>query len=242
MRVQREYRFSKVFNFRDLGGYPGLDGRPVRWRRLFRSDSLASLGDDDRAAFEALGIRTVVDLRRSAELDLQGRVPEWGGLTHHHIPPEHLEWEHNPYVDGADPARYLADRYRDLADEGATGLAAAIGVISDEQAIPAVVHCVAGKDRTGVLIALTLSLLGVSDADIDADYSLSSAGNEAFVAWAQANGRPDLVMRPWFYSVPGTMAMFLTELRARHGSVERYLSAAGLTAAQIGALRTHLLD
>jgi protein-tyrosine phosphatase len=239
--VQREYRFSRVFNFRDLGGYPGQDGRPVRWRRLFRSDSLAGLVEDDRAAFDALAIRTVVDLRRSYELEQQGRVPEWNGLSYRHMPPDHREWGHSPYQDGADPIRYLADRYRDMAEEGAIGLAAAIGVIAEEGTAPAVIHCVAGKDRTGVLIALTLALLGVADADIDADYTLSTAGNERFVAWAQANGRPELVMRPWYYSPPGTMALFLAELRERHGTVERYLAGAGLDPARVAALRAHLL-
>jgi protein-tyrosine phosphatase len=239
--VQRDYRFSKVFNFRDLGGYPGLDGRPVRWRRLFRSDSLAGLVDEDRATFDALGIRTVIDLRRPSELAQQGRVPEWDGLAYHHIPPDHVEWHYNPYRDGDEVVRYLADRYRDMAEEGAAGLAAAIDVIADERAAPTVVHCVAGKDRTGVLIALTLALLGVADADIDADYTLSTPGNRRYVAWAQLNGHPDAVMRPWFHSEPGTMALFLSELRGRHGSVERYLTGAGLKPDRIAALRAHLL-
>jgi protein-tyrosine phosphatase len=240
--VQREYQFSRVFNFRDLGGYPGQDGRLVRWRRLFRSDSLSSLTDDDRTAFEALAIRTVVDLRRPYELAQYGRVPEWDGLSYRHMPPEHREWGHNPYQDGADPIRYLADRYRDMAEEGAAELAAAVGVLADERAAPAVVHCVAGKDRTGVLIALTLAVLGVADAEIDADYAMSTVGNQRYVAWAQANGRPELIMRPWFYSPPGTMALFLSELRTRHGSVERYLTTAGLDPAQLTALRAHLLE
>jgi protein tyrosine/serine phosphatase len=239
--MQREYRFSKVFNFRDVGGYPGQDGRPVRWRRLFRSDSLSGLVDDDRAVFDTLGVRTVVDLRRAYELERQGRVPHWNGLAYHNIAPEHREWTVNPYQDGADPVRYLADRYRDMAEEGAAGLAAAIGVVADEQAAPVVVHCVAGKDRTGVVCALTLSLLGVSDDDIDADYARSTEGNRRYIAWVQGNGQPDLVMQPWFFSPPGTMALFLAELRERHGSVERYLTAAGLEPDQIDALRRHLL-
>lgn len=239
--MRREFRFSKVFNFRDVGGYRGQDGRLVRWRRLFRSDTLSGLGEADREEFLGLGVRTVVDLRREFEVERQGQVPQWDGLVRRSIAPEHREWFHTPYRDGADPVRYLADRYRDMVEEGAAGLAAAIGVIADRQAAPVVVHCVAGKDRTGVVCALTLALLGVTDADIDAEYARSTAGNQRYVAWAQANGQPDLEMLPWFRSPPGTVALFLTELRQRHGSVERYLTGAGLAPEQVTALRGHLL-
>jgi protein tyrosine/serine phosphatase len=239
--MQREFQFARVFNFRDVGGYPTRDGRSVRWRRLFRSDTLSGLTEPDRAAFQMLGIRTVLDLRRPTELERQGRVPDWDGLRHHHVAPEHREWTHTPYVDGTDPVRYLADRYRDLAEEGAAGLAAALAVIADERAAPLVVHCVAGKDRTGVVCALTLSLLGVADADIDTDYAQSTVGGERYLAWARANGKADLVAQPWFLSPPGTIALFLAELRERYGSVERYAVAAGLERGQIDALRAHLL-
>jgi protein tyrosine/serine phosphatase len=240
-QMRREFSFSRVFNFRDVGGYPAAGGRSVRWRRLFRSDTLSGLAEDDRAEFSSLGVRTVVDLRRQFEVERQGRVPEWDGLVHHSIPPEHREWFHTPYQDGADPVRYLADRYRDLVEEGAAGIATAVGVIADEQAAPVVVHCVAGKDRTGVICALTLSLLGVADADIDADYARSTRHNARFVEWARANGQADLQMLPWFRSPPGTMRLFLAELRHRHGSVEHYLTSAGLDPEQVIDLRRHLL-
>jgi protein tyrosine/serine phosphatase len=239
--IRRDIPFRQVFNFRDLGGLAGFRGRTVRWRRLFRSDSLSGLGEDDRHAFLELGVRTVVDLRRPYEIARQGRVPDWDGLTYHHIDPDHREWTETPWQDHLDPVRYLADRYLDLAEEGADGLAAAVGMVADERAAPVVVHCVAGKDRTGVVCALTLSVLGVSDADIDADYARSTAGSERYLAWARANGKPDLAMLPWFRSPPGAMRLFLSELRERHGSVERYLVAAGLTRGDVGGLRRHLL-
>lgn len=239
--MQREFRFSQVFNFRDLGGYQGLDGRTVRWRRLFRSDNLSGLMEVDRESFLALGVRTVVDLRRPYEVRRQGRVPDWDGLTYHHIPPEHQEWSENPWRDGLDVARYLADRYLDLIEEGAAGLARVLTVLADARAAPVVVHCVGGKDRTGVVCALTLSLLGVADQDIDADYARTTQGSERYFAWARANGQPDLVVHPWYRSPAGTMELFLAELRARYGSVERYVTEAGLDPEAIDALRAHLL-
>lgn len=240
-RQDRVIPFSRVFNFRDLGGVPARDGRTVRWRRLFRSDTLSGLSEDDREAFGSLGVRTVVDLRRPSEVEKHGRVPEWDGLEHRNIVLEHQEWTDKPYRDGDDPMRYLADRYRELVEEASDGIATAVGLIADERTAPVVVHCMAGKDRTGVLIALTLSLLGVPDDEIDAEYQLSTAGNERFIEWYRANGNPDAVMVPWFRSWPGTMRTFLSELRERHGSVERYLTGAGLAPDAIPALREHLL-
>jgi protein-tyrosine phosphatase len=240
--MQREYGFSQVFNFRDLGGYTTADGRLVRWRRVFRSDDLSRLVVGDQEMFLSLGVRTVLDLRREYEIAELGRVPEWDGLAYHNIDPRHREWDEIPYA-GGDPARYLADRYLDLAEQGAPRLAAAIGVIADQDAGPVVVHCVAGKDRTGVVCALTLSLLGVPDPDVAADYALSTTGGERWVAWARASGLVDFqVPSPLHPSPPEAMLLFLADLRQRYGSVERYLTEAGLAPAQITDLRTHLLS
>jgi protein tyrosine/serine phosphatase len=239
----RDHRFGRVCNFRDLGGYRTGDGREVRWGRLYRSDSLHALTEPDREAFEALGIRTVLDLRRPYEIERDGRVPDWNGIHWHHLYLEHREWTHTPYRHGGDLVRYLADRYRDMARESASGLAAALGVIADTDAAPVVVHCVAGKDRTGVVCALALALLGVPEEDIAAEYALSGANLrrhlELLLAENPEHFRPDAFP----LDTPAeAMRHFLAELRERHGSVEGYLTAAGLPPDRIGRLREHLLD
>ncbi len=234
--------FSTTFNFRDVGGYSGLDGRTVRRQRLYRSDSLHRLDEVDRAAFTALGIRTVIDLRRPYEVARDGRVPAFDSLVYQHIHPEHRQWEEVPYDERLGVARYLADRYLDLTETGAAGIATAVGVITEAETAPLVVHCVAGKDRTGIVCALTLSLLGVDDADIAADYALSAASAERFNAWFREQLSITTSVHPPFLASPAeTMLLFLAELRQRHGSVEGYLLDAGLTRDQFVALRAHLL-
>ena len=239
----RHIPLPATFNFRDVGGYLGHDGRTVRRGRLYRSDSLHRLDEQDRDAFAAIGVRTVIDLRRPTEVERDGRVPAYQGLTYRHIHPEHEDWAGTPHEEGVDLARYLADRYADLAQTGTAGLAEAIGLIADSANAPVVVHCVAGKDRTGIVCALTLAVLGVDDADITADYALSTEASARFSAWLAETmpGQAD-VPAPFLASPVEAMQLFLDELREGHGSVEAYLRSAGVTDEQLAALRDHLLD
>lgn len=235
-------RFNTLFNFRDVGGHAGHDGRTVRSGRLFRSDTPHRLAGADRTAFASFGVRTVLDLRRPHEVDRDGRIPDFAGLTWRHIHPEHAEWSDTPFQPGADLARYLADRYADLATTGTAGLAAAIGLIADESNAPLLVHCVAGKDRTGIVCGLTLAVLGVSDDDIATDYALSTAAGERFQAWFATTGMAVHPALPPLTCPEEAMLLFLAELRDSYGSVEGYLRHAGVSDAQVATLRDHLLE
>ncbi|MEU8182204.1 tyrosine-protein phosphatase [Micromonospora sp. NPDC049047] len=238
----RQTSLPATFNFRDVGGCLGHGDRPVRRGRLFRSDSLHRLTEQDRDAFVAIGIRTVIDLRRPTEVQRDGRVPAYQGLTYHNIHPEHDDWAGVPHDEGASLARYLADRYADLAQTGTAGLGEAVGLIADSANAPVVVHCVAGKDRTGIVCALTLAVLGVDDAQITADYALSSEGSARYSAWLAAINPDGVdVPAPFLASPAEAMQLFLDELREGHGSVEAYLRHAGVTDEQLAALRDHLL-
>jgi protein tyrosine/serine phosphatase len=249
--VERTVPFSTVFNFRDLGGYPAADGRSVRLRRLYRSDGLWRLTEDDFEGFSALGIRTVLDLRRPDELEADGRVADSLGLEYHHANFHADMWPQHT-LGPADMPRYLADRYAEMADGGLSGrnaVAPALRLIARaEEAGPLVFHCAAGKDRTGVLAALTLSLLGVSDDDIAGDYALSAESERRFHEWRRSLslGQPEEAghASAWVLNPCPAEAMhlFLTELRERYGSVEDYARRAGLTDAELVTLREHLLS
>jgi protein-tyrosine phosphatase len=94
-----------------------------------------------------------------------------------------------------------------------------------------------------VVCALTLAVLGVSDADIAVDYAMSTAAAERFSAWLASSGPPaNPPPLPFLSSPAEAMAQFLAELRERHGSVEDYLLAAGVTRRQLAGLRDHLLE
>lgn len=243
MTQSRSLPFSVTFNFRDVGGYAGLDGRTVRWRRLFRSDSLHRLDEADRESFAALGVRTVIDLRRPREIEQAGRIPAHHAPTYLHIYPKHAEWDAGSLAEQRDVERWLADRYLDLARDGREAIVDALRVIADDDAAPVVVHCMAGKDRTGVVCAVTLALLGVADADIAEDYALSEAATARMTKWLIAADPAFVPLPEQFMAAPaGAMSLFLRDLRARYGSVEGYVRDGGFTESELSALRGHLLD
>ena len=96
---ERGVAFADVYNFRDLGGYRTVDGQIVAWHRLYRSDDLGRLRDDDRDRFAGLGIRTVVDLRRPNEVAELGRIPELDGVAYHHVHLAHPPWPNQRVAD-----------------------------------------------------------------------------------------------------------------------------------------------
>jgi protein-tyrosine phosphatase len=222
-------------NFRDVGGCPVAGGGVIRTGVLYRSASLAGVRDDALAHLGELGIRTVIDLRRPSEVTKFGRVADAVGRRYVNIAPEHALWEDEPpYDEVAGVARYLADRYATLARDGATQYAEALRLMAAPEGTPTVVHCFAGKDRTGVLIAVTLALLGVADEAIAADYALSDA-------WSRAHSTLDIPAH-FLPAPPEAILTFLADLRSAYGDVYNYAASAGLRDTDLAALRTALVS
>jgi protein-tyrosine phosphatase len=239
----RAVAFANIHNFRDLGGLAGFDGRPLRRHRLYRSDDLSRVRGADQETFAALGVRTVVDLRRPAEVAAIGRIPEFDGYTYHHVHLDYPAWPAHEFVDTPDRVAYVTERYLDMAAAASTGIGRALRLIADDSTAPLVFHCIAGKDRTGVVAALTLSLLGVDDTAIADDYHQSERAEAANWEWYRSRDS-NLVDKRWLHIVvspPQGMLDFLDQLRRRHGSVELYAKSIGVTEDHLAALRTHLL-
>jgi non-ribosomal peptide synthetase component F len=173
-----------------------------------------------------------------------GKVPEWTGATwlHHHL--EHELWDHATYSDAIGVARWLADRYRELLDSGAADIARVVTLLSEVDNGPTVVHCVAGKDRTGLISALTLSLLGVSDDEIATDYAMTELSEEGYTEWLNRTN-PEAASRtppPFYVQTPAeAMRLTLGELRERHGSIFQYLARHGVSRVHVERLRAGLV-
>jgi len=240
----RHIAFERLHNFRDLGGYRTRDGRTVRWRRLYRSDSLAKLRGDDWRRFLDLGVRTVIDLRYPWEIAARGRVPESDGLVYHNLSIEHQPYDQAELGPDVDTARFLADRYAEIALDGVEELRLALEVIAAGDSAPLVMHCAAGKDRTGLLAALVLSLLGVEEESVVEDFALTGLATDRLVAdWRAAH--PDRTLKwPGYGRAPGeVMRLCLVELAAGHGSVRDYaVTRLGVDGKLITALREQYLS
>jgi protein tyrosine/serine phosphatase len=224
---------ASLDNFRDAGGCETLDGHRVRAGRLYRSDTLVKLGPADADAFARLGIRTVIDLRRPNEVAEDGRIADAVDRRYINISPRHPLWDDYEYDERAGPARFLADRYHDLSREGMRELGTVITTLAEASAEPTVVHCFAGKDRTGVVIGLTLGAVGVGVDAIADDYALSND-------WSVRITFDDLRAH-WVPAPREAMVMFLGELIDAYGSVHGYLRAAGVEDGAIGTLRANLV-
>jgi len=242
------------FNVRDLGGLPTSDGKHIRWGALVRSDIPTRLTETGRKALVDHGVKTIVDVRFPGEVaddwDVYPFQDEAGRLA--------VGRSHVPFNTGRDPA--LDDQvhaaYRSATsrqelnrmdiDFNQTGMAAAVAAIADAPEGGVMVHCHAGKDRTGAVIAMTLSTLGVSDADIADDYALTALTIEPLIVdWLDEHSNtPEEREHLRMLAMPVREAMLdtLAYMREKHGSAEAFLTDGGLTQDQVERLRARLLE
>jgi protein-tyrosine phosphatase len=154
-------------------------------------------------------------------------------------------WSEDDLVAGGSAADFLRDRYLDMLVHGGDSVARAIELISDGG--PALFHCAAGKDRTGVVAAVVLGLLDVSHEEIAADYHASAAAMGAFVDWLTLEFPEALdamtSQPPEYLEAPAdAMYGFLAEIDDQYGSMERLARHLGVSASAIADLRANLLD
>jgi protein-tyrosine phosphatase len=172
--AERRIPFEAVTNFRDLGGYRARSGRRIRWGRIFRSDALHGMTEGDVAMYDDLGLTAVYDLRGDVEVAEQPDP----------MPSRHLPILSRPAGDqtpsafdaaaSTDGERLLADIYIGHIDHAAETIGELFSALTEPGGLPAVFHCHAGKDRTGLVAALLLEALGVERTAIFDDYELTS--------------------------------------------------------------------
>ena len=236
-------------NFRDVGGHPTLDGRFVRRGHVFRSDSLSGLSEQDVEHLrQAVGVRTVIDLRAGHEVKEYGHGPLQAHVRQLHLPIVDSTREPEPATRRERKARTfqtLDEIYLFMLEEYGTRFAMVLRVIADAHARPVVFHCAAGKDRTGLTAALVLGLCGVADDLIAADFAFTEKRMPTIIArhTERASG-PDAsveVAGQQYGAQALTMTTVLNALRAEHGSIESYVASVGLEPEVITELRNSLV-
>jgi protein-tyrosine phosphatase len=234
----RRLELAGLFNMRDVGGYPAAGGRSVRWRTLLRSDALHLLDAAGGAVLAGLELRTILDLRTQMEADLAPSALDGLPARRAHISILTGDLQALPLE--------LDAIYRFMIDDCGAPIAEAIKELAAADAVPALVHCSAGKDRTGIVIALVLAVLGVPDEVIAADYGLSASYLDTertpVIGQLQAStGLGDDLTRPLLSSPPALILDVLARVRKTAGSVEGYLLERGLRPADLTQLRSALL-
>ena len=234
----RHLKFAGTYNFRDVGGYPTSDGGTTRWRALFRSDSPHRLSEADRASLVKYGLRTAIDLRQAEEL---AEAPNVFAAS------AHVSYRHLPLLNDApsmpEVLPSLVDIYRSILDDRREQVGAVLSALATPGALPAVVNCTAGKDRTGLIVALVLGLAGVPEETIVADYALSGACL-AGVYLEEARQRADAQGFSYDLLVlcdPDFMRATLAHLNTRHGGIEAYVRTTGLEDTEIDRLRRAMI-
>lgn len=219
-RGARTLRIGGVLNARDVGGLRGELGR-VRTGLVLRAACLSGLDAQGARTLGDLGLRTVIDLRtpleRREEPNRTGQEPGLAGVREVHV-----ELLATLYDLPGEPA----ELYRHLIANCGPGIVAVLDALAAPGALPALVHCLVGKDRTGLTVALLLDLLGVDRATIIEDYLESNA---SLGAVARTPVRAEV------------MEAALAELDERYGSPQGYLVEHGLSEATVKALRSALL-
>jgi protein-tyrosine phosphatase len=242
--VDRFFALEGAFNLRDLGGDRTADGRAVRLGRLWRADGPERLTDGDRALLETLEIATVIDLRADGEFAGSAWPTGAGGAMFHiSVLERDPQLERVPVEDHAQ----LGVRYVDQLERALPRFVTVIETMAERIHRPVLFHCSAGKDRTGVVAALVLELLGVPDDAIVADYARSHEPHVRRMTRARTDPRSGDLDYDAFPDVykgahPEAMAAYLAELRRRHGGGPALLlDRGGLSAGAVARLRSELL-
>jgi protein-tyrosine phosphatase len=241
--VERHLVWPDLLNARDLGGLWSASGEETIWRRVVRADNLNKLAPTGVTALVAYGIRTVIDLRDPRELE---KFPNPLAA----VPPPDVVFVKVPLISEAeweaikDPAR-MAEGYVLTAKLSHANIAKTIAGVADASPGGVVVHCHAGKERTGIVAALLLSLAGVPDAAVAEDWTASDAYLQPlYDEWLANETDPTIRAKraEGFVTHAEHILDVLTHVRRSHGSVDEYLRAGGVTADQLDRVRRRLVS
>lgn len=224
----RRVPLNGAVNFRDLGGYTTADGRRLRTGQVFRSDQLADLSDADLGLLSGLGLRHICDLRADSEREQKPNraVP---GTTVHAI--GFMPLGGDALMAGAAALtvekieQVVGKIYLDFVTERTAHFARLFELMLEPGALPLLIHCTSGRDRTGVASALLLTALGVPRETVAADYDLSNQYRRD-LAFQLGTGVDPVVMNAITRAHPAYLTLAFEAIEQGWGSTDNYLRKA----------------
>jgi protein tyrosine/serine phosphatase len=250
--TSRHLPWERCYNARDVGGYETDDGARTRWRALVRADDLSRLTPAGCAALLNYGVRTILDLRLPSECaravhPFASRPDDSPGPIYHHLSMmDETDRKGTARFNTADTPQEV---YALILDQYPSRVAASVRAFAQAGPGGVLVHCHGGKDRTGILVALLLTLAGVPQATIALDYAESEVYMQPAYQESLAQVAHDPVLRQQLARqirkmapTPEAMRATLAHLDARHGGVRAYLNAAGVPSEEFEKIRTRLRE
>ena len=243
---ERHLPWDACSNIRDVGGYRLAGGATTRWGAVVRADNLCRLTPRGQAALVSYGVRTIIDLRTSAELadaphPFAGVAELQDAPTYLHLP---LYGDDELSEAEIDLIGSMPDLYRLILTRAQHRVGAVVRAVAEARDGGVLVHCWLGKDRTGVVVALLLALAGADEETIIQDYALSdthlSVAYERIMASIPADSPERLRVAAQLTSHPQTMRDTLAFLSTTYGGAEGYLRDAGVEPAHITAIADRL--
>ena len=242
--LARAAEFEGLYNFRDLGGLKTEDGAEIKKGRVFRSDAFATLTDADaRVLLTDINVERLIDLRAVREVEAEtATLLEVGGVEVRRRP---IDNGPGTAIESAPAGERLAFRYLEYLEYASSSITGAIRDLAEPDQKVTIIHCRAGKDRTGVVVATVLSLVGATPDEIARDYALTSIGMpkimarllESDVYRANVSSLPEEM----YSAEEVTMRQFLTIVADRHGSLTEWSLENGVSVDELAALRENLV-
>ncbi|MFL6817834.1 MAG: tyrosine-protein phosphatase [Bradyrhizobium sp.] len=241
----RHLNLSGASNFRDLGGYPAKDGRTVRWRQIFRSNHLGHLTQGDVEVLRSLGVKSAFDFRGTEERAVA--ICALSDIAVHSLPIEptvvaalRSRGANGVRLSSADALEVMRDSYRNYVRHNTGSFRALFAHLLEDRA-PLVIHCTAGKDRTGFACALILHALGVPDQVIAEDYLLTNRFYRRDPS--SSSDLPEDVGLVLGSVEASFLAAAFDAISADYGDLERYFSEAlGIRASERASLVARYLE